>query len=293
VARRRGEAQRLLWARSAERLAHVCKLTTFEADGPAVSVRHHRLLAQAPASVDLGGLHNHLQLGQAQPYTHGQTLASAIARTWLNTPWALADLARALQPYVAVVNGLAGLPAHSAFDPHREVPGRCLDAIAQNIVLDAQGQPQLIDEEWVSDSPLTLGFLLFRTLQALALNAQRVAPCADRAVHSPADLIQAAFQALGHELSESALRSCVQQEAQLQTQISGVAPNTQEHWAFLNTHRFAPRLLSEHAQQLQQQVVSQDIIITDRENTIRIITGSRWWRLGAPVRWVMRRLKTP
>jgi hypothetical protein len=66
-----------------------------------------------------------------------------------------------------------------------------------------------------------------------------------------------------------------------------VTRNTHEHWTFLNSYAFAPHLLSD----LPHQLINKSSIITEREHTIRIITQSRWWRLGAPVRWIMRRLK--
>jgi 2-polyprenyl-3-methyl-5-hydroxy-6-metoxy-1,4-benzoquinol methylase len=283
----------LAWHYSAERRADWCKLTSFEAMGGTVQVRHHRLNPTAPATVSKGDLHNQLQLGQAQPYIVGPTLANAISATVLNSPWGLADLARVLQPYVDFIHQQIGVPAGSPFNPHQEVPGQWLDALPQNAVLDTQGQPRLIDDEWRSDSPITFGFLLFRAMQACALNVSRVAPCTDRTIHTPAQLIEAAFVALGQSLPAAALRSCVEQEAAIQRLIGDAPVDAAKHLAFLQTHRFAERHLSPHAQLLEQTVASQKAIITDRENTVRIITGSRWWRLGAPVRWVMRRLKTP
>jgi len=281
----------LAWHYSAERRADWCKLTTFEALGDTVQVRHHRLTPTAPATVSQGGLHNQVQLGQAQPYITGPTLASAISAAVLNSPWCLADLARALQPYVDFIHQRMGLPAGSRFNPHQEVPGQWLDALPQNAVLDAQGQPHLIDEEWRSDSPITLGFLLFRAMQACALNVSRVAPCTDRTIHTPAQLIEAAFVALGQTLPEAALRSCVEQEAAIQRLIGDAPVDAAKHLAFLQTHRFAERHLSPHAQWLEQNILAQQAVITDRDHTIKIITGSRWWRLGAPVRWLMRRWK--
>ena len=281
----------LAWHYSAERRADWCKLTTFEAVGDTVQVRHHRLSPTAPATVSEGGLHNQLQLGQAQPYIAGPTLASAISAAVLNGPWGLADLARALQPYVDFIHQRLGLPAGSRFNPHQEVPGQWLDALPQNAVLDAQGQPQLIDEEWRSDNPITFGFLLFRAMQACALNVSRVAPCSDHTVQTPAQLIEAAFVALGQTLPETALRSCVEQEAAIQSQIGKVTVDVDRHWAFLQTHRFAERHLSPHAQLLEQTVASQKVIIDDREHTLKVITGSRWWRWGAPVRKLMRILR--
>jgi hypothetical protein len=282
----------LAWHYSAERRADWCKLTTFEAVGDTVQVRHHRLSPTAPATVSEGGLHNQLQLGQAQPYIAGPTLASAISAAVLNGPWGLSDLARALQPYVDFIHQRLGLPAGSRFNPHQEVPGQWLDALPQNAVLDAQGQPQLIDEEWRSDSPITFGFLLFRAMQACALNVSRVAPCTDRTVHTPAQLIEAAFVALGHSLPEAALRSCVEQEAAIQGLIGEAPVDATQHLVFLQSHRFAERHLSPHAQCLEQNALAQQAVINDREHTIQVITGSRWWRWGRSVRWLMRLMKT-
>jgi hypothetical protein len=144
-----------------------------------------------------------------------------------------------------------------------------------------------ITQFWTSDSPNTFGFLLFRAMQACALNVSRVAPCSDRTIQTPAQLIEAAFVALGQTLPEAALRSSVEQEAAIQASISGVQPNTDKHLAFLLSHQLANNKLSA----THEQVVSLQAVIADREHTIKVITGSRWWRWGGPVRWLMRRIQ--
>jgi 2-polyprenyl-3-methyl-5-hydroxy-6-metoxy-1,4-benzoquinol methylase len=275
--------QTLAWHFSAERLTPLCKLTTFEAVGNSVQVHSRRLSASAPAHVALDGLHNRLNVELAQPYIVGETMASRIGRTWLKGPWQLADLAQALQPYLAFLHERDGVPPSPAFNPQQELRGELLDALPQNAVVDEQGHVHLIDDEWVSESPITWGFLLFRAMQGFALSAQRVAPCTDHAVNTPAQLIQAAFAALGQPISEEALQSCLAQEAALQTQIGGQSPEAfaAERWDFLKHHHFSQQLLSEQAQRLEHQVAVQ-------ATELSIITGSRWWRLGASVRWTMR-----
>lgn len=285
----------LAWHYSAERQADWCKLTTFEAVGQTVQVRHHRLDAHAPALVQRAGLSNRLQLQQALTYTRGTTMASAITRVLLRPQWTRADLAQALQPYVAFVLGLSGRAPNTPIDPSLEVPGQWLDAIPQNIIVDEQGQAHLIDEEWASDQPITLGFLLYRALQACALNTHRIAPCQDRSVRTPHDLVGVAFESLGLELHPTAWRSCVEQECALQTRISGQAQEVQARLQFLQQYTFAEHDLSTtqaiEIRALQHAVREHQAVITDRDNTVRIITGSRWWRLGAPVRQLMRILR--
>jgi 2-polyprenyl-3-methyl-5-hydroxy-6-metoxy-1,4-benzoquinol methylase len=287
----------LAWHCSAERLSDWCKLTTFVSTADRVQVRHQRLQAQAPAEVRRNGLVNRLQLQGDQPYISGHTMASAITRTLLQAQWTRQDLAHALQPYVSFVMTLCGRPANGAFDPHMEVPGQWLDAIPQNIVVDTQGRAHLIDEEWSSEQAITLGFLLYRAMQACALSIHRVAPCKDRSVRTPKALVEVAFEALGSPLQASAWQACVEQECELQTRIGGLPQDPQVRLDFLQNHRFAEHdLNTEQAieiRALQHAVREHQAVITDRDNTVRIITGSRWWRLGAPVRWVMRRLKTP
>jgi len=280
----------LAWHYSVERRADWCKLTTFESVNSDVHVRHRRLTAVSNARVTMSGLHNHLDLAKPHPYINGPTLASAISTTILNSPWSLTDLKNALQPYVDFIHQRIGLPQGSAFNAHQEIPGQWLDALPQNIVIDASGQAHLIDEEWFSDTPITFGFLLFRAMQACALNISRVAPCSDRTINTPSQLIEAAFVALGQSFPDQALRSCLEQEAALQTLICGATPDVNKHLLFLQTHRFAERNLSTQAQWLQQQVEMLQGVIQQRDITIRVLTNSRWWRLGAPVRWLMRRL---
>jgi hypothetical protein len=282
----------LAWHYSVERRAEWCKLTAFEATDHAIQVRHRRLTQTEIGRVSHSGLHNQLKLNQTTPYVRGHSMAALINKTLSHGPWKLAALADALQPYLEFIHTCCGMAKDSAFDPNQEVSGEWFDALPQNIVLDELGKPHLIDDEWRTDSPITLGFLLFRAVQACAHNITRVAPCSDRQVRTPADLIEAAFVALGTTLSPTALRSCVEQEVLIQANIGGDVLDPEKRLVFLKNHQIAQHHLSDGFQKLSEQVLVQQAVITDRDNTVRIITGSRWWRLGAPVRWVMRRLKT-
>ena len=292
-------AVNLAWHYSSERLGDWCKLTTFEAVDNTVQVRHHRLDAHAPAHVQRDGLSNRLQLQTAQPYTPGATMSSTITRVLMKPQWTRAELAQALQPYLAFVMGLIGQAPTPSFKPGLEVPGRWLDAIPQNILVDAQGRAHLIDEEWTSDQPITLGFLLYRALQACALSTHRIAPCQDRSVRTPHDLVKVAFECLGHDLDHTAWQACVEQECSLQSRISGQVQDPQARLDFLHHYTFAEHDRSttqaleirELQLTLQNAVREHRAVITDREHTLAVITGSRWWRLGAPIRQLMRMLR--
>jgi len=276
----------LAWHYSSERRADWCKLTTFEAVGPTVQVRHHRLAPEAPAQVQRGELSNHLQLGQALPYTPGATLASAITRTLMQPQWTRQDLARALQPYLNFVMGLSGRDPHTPFDPALEVPGRWLDAIPQNMIVDASGQVHLIDEEWSSQQAISLGFLLFRTLQACVFGVHRFGHCQDRAVATPVDLVSVALESLGAQASHAQLRQWVDQECALQTLISGVGQGSQARWDYLSQHRLP---CHDTVSQLSQDNSRLAAELQAQQALTLAIQRSSWWRLGQPLRsWVQR-----
>jgi 2-polyprenyl-3-methyl-5-hydroxy-6-metoxy-1,4-benzoquinol methylase len=278
----------LAWHYSSERRADWCKLTTFEAVGANVQVRHHRLAHQAPANVQRGELSNQLQLGQAMPYTPGGTMASAITHTLMQPQWTRQDLARSLQPYVAFVMGLTGKDHQTPFDLSLEVPGRWLDAIPQNMIVDANGQVHLIDEEWSSDRPITLGFLLYRTAQASVFGVHRFGHCQDRPVSTPVDLISVFIESLGAKVSQEQVRQWVDQECALQSQISGVEQGTQARWDYLSQHRLpchdTVSQLSQDNARLSAQLQSHQAVQT-------AILQSTWWRLGHPLRWLVQRLR--
>jgi hypothetical protein len=238
--------------------------------------------------VQRGELSNHLQMGQAMPYTPGATMASAITHTLMQPQWTREELARTLQPFVAFVMGLNGRDPQIPFDPSLEVSGRWLDAIPQNMIVDTSGQVHLIDEEWSSANSINLGFFLYRTAQACVFGVHRFGYCQDRPVATPVDLISVFIESLGAKVSEEQIRQWVDQECALQSQISGVEQGTQARWDFLSQHRLpchdTVSLLSQDNARLTAQLHTQQAVLS-------AIFQSTWWRLGHPLRWLVQRLR--
>jgi hypothetical protein len=77
-------------------------------------------------------------------------------------------------------------------------------------------------------------------------------------------------------------------------QIGGHAPEAfiAERWNFLKHHHFSQHLLSDKAHLLQQQSELMQQQLLELQSHLRLIRGSRWWRLGGPLRWAMRQWRS-
>lgn len=274
----------LAWHMSAQRRPEFCKQTVFRQGDAAnpVRVQVQRLHPNSPAQVQLGSLINHLE--PAPIYHVGPTMALGLQQLLLTPQWTLAQLRSQLQDYLAQLAHQAQLPMPLKQDTL--LPGHCFDTLPQNLICTPQGTVLAIDTEWQLNKSLPTGFVLYRALQVCLSGLHRIAPCAEASFVTPQDWLQLAFQSLGFELSVQQLQDYVEQEAQLQTTVSGVVQDPQRTLKYLRTFEVPSVDLTQlfyqqeplYAHKLAQARVAMQ---QEFENTTS-------WRLTRPVRAIKR-----
>ncbi len=277
----------LAWHMSAQRRPGFCKQTVFEQGNTphTVQVKVQRLAPQAPAFCQEGPVVN--QLDPAPSYHPGATLSVGISQLVLTPHWQLLDLQNLLHRYLAL---LAAHAQHS--EPLLQdslLPGSCFDALPQNFIITPQGQAQAIDTEWQLTQPLSAGFVLFRALLATIYGLHRVAPCAHAAIDTPQDWLRVCFTAVGFDLSAEQLQQYVEQEAAIQTTITGFTQNPQAVLNYLATF-FIPNtdLPTYHYHRVK---ALDQAIVQERQRITQAFEGSMSWRLTKPLRWLSKFLK--
>jgi len=278
----------LAWHFSSERLELFSKATRFECQSyeseSRIKVFHQRLYANGQDSAEFNDLQNHIRQSGSDDYTIGTTLATQYSRILLTPGWQQKDLARAVQTYLDIVYQVTGLGPKTYFDPEQRIDGKWLDLLPQNIILKANGDAQVIDDEWVYKQPISIGFLLYRAITALALSVHRVAPCKDATVRTPLQLIHAVFATLGYKISDTEVHTYTQFECHLQGEISGISQDPGARFDFLKTYEFSQTDLRTLYQQTLHQTAAQ-------QHQLDMLSQSTWWKLGKPIRWAMRQLR--
>ena len=102
-------------------------------------------------------------------YTLGTLLAFDFVKIVTRDGWTFDEVAEFTQRYLQLVQGLTQTDGAKLdfTSPYVKLPGKLFDILPHNIIIKQDGQPSIIDQEWVLDQPIELGYLLFRSFVTL------------------------------------------------------------------------------------------------------------------------------
>jgi len=189
------------------------KVTTFERGPDGVTVHRRRAVPDLPVTV--GDVTLRLE---DESYAGGSPWSTELVRILGTEGWRVGDLSRWLGVWLDAFRERAGLAPRATVTA--TAPGDLLDALPRNL-LHRDGSHEFIDLEWVSATPLTLGFAVFR---ALYDSLASVGPVAQPAHNTPLvlrDLVVAV--AATHRLapSEADLAAYWDRERDFQSTVLG------------------------------------------------------------------------
>ncbi|UYO94034.1 glycosyltransferase [Pollutimonas sp. M17] len=158
------------------------------------------------------------------PYVRGHTLSWEFVQAITRDGWSIDDVARLVERHVQALRTVLADAAPSAEwnDPDTVLPGRAFDLVPQNIVIQADGTPAAIDEEWELDNGIPLGRLLFRSLLLMLASIRNLGAPAAPYPGSRKEFVQSVLERAGYPLTESDLSRFVKQEAQIQQHVTGL-----------------------------------------------------------------------
>lgn len=209
---------------STERRAEYCKETLFLATPVGVRI-HYRKLG---GTVQPTGAKLRLALPESADYVRGELLAAKFARTLVRDGWTLKQFSGLLNEYA---NGLLGLDGFNG-QPELDSPvaGNFFDAVPQNIMVGDDGRWVLIDQEWIHDGELPLGYLLFRSLLLVLQGLTRLGVPADVFKYTRRGFMIATLRAAGFPADEDVVEGFAGIEARLQSIVSGRQPSDHLQW---------------------------------------------------------------
>ncbi|MDR7100820.1 GT2 family glycosyltransferase/SAM-dependent methyltransferase [Lysobacter niabensis] len=147
----------------------------------------------------------------------GQALEAIVSRPG----WTSDDVAQWLEVWLRALLDVAGIDANSPLNLGAQLPGKWFDATPRNLILGKDG-PTFFDLEWISQVPLTLGFLVFRGLSDALVSASRIArPAQPELAHIPT-LIRASLRKMGAIITQAQIESHYDAEASFQDETLGI-----------------------------------------------------------------------
>ncbi len=217
---------------STGRKADYCKQAIFVKTPVGIKVRSNRLDGMSHVTAPVGSeceTFRHI-LSAEQDYAEGNVLSAAFLEAALSQGWTVESFGPFLQLYL---NSLRTLLASEGAtvdlgNVSSTLPGRYLDAVPQNVVVDNEGNPQLIDLEWEMTAGVELGHLLMRGLLLLIASATPFS--SSPTAIGRRDFIIQLLATAGLTVSEQDLDRYAQSEAEFQEQVTGRAAGTFLNW---------------------------------------------------------------
>lgn len=217
----------LAWYYSTSRRKAFCKEAEFyRSENGKIYVKRRKLAEQE--ALDIKAIYNlAFKFSEVSTYHHGTRLVDELIDVTSNPGWPLHDVVKFFKKYIesvilitqhnaSQVNNMNGL----VYKNYR-IDGRYIDLVPQNIIIDADMRPQLIDDEWHFHDDITIGYLVFRSIQNL-YNTSIIAPMGRDFVNISAnELITQTMKCLGWSLDDGCLNEYMNTEKRFQEVVHG------------------------------------------------------------------------
>jgi len=212
----------LAWHFTTERSKEFCKVTRF-------LQRTNRLIETYcnPLSPDLPnhGRRRLLTFGvqEKAEYVQGRPLPQELIHIVTRDGWRIEDVGNFFKQYLEYLVSYAsaqGVSLHVS-SPESKIPGKYFDLIPQNIIIGHDGKWNVIDQEWVLNENIPVGWLLFRSLLTLINSVTRFGLCADEFANTAFGFIKAVFKAMCFSVTEEQLENYGRLELAVQEEVSG------------------------------------------------------------------------
>lgn len=294
--------QTLAFHYSSDRRSMYCKRSEFRRDSVDTINVHYEKLGKA---VDGGGEQSLVafNLSSSEPYINGYVLVTRLIDIVNAEGWTYAGIGAFLKEYLTILEVLCD----NVKSQPGEVSGALIDAVPQNIVIDRDGRPKLIDKEWSLNANVRYEYLLFKTLTQMLGSITRLNKGAEPGPTTRKHFVFSACEAAGYPLSEDDVKEFLTLEAQIQSAINGRQPIEFMEWgeerlivednlfSAFNTSqitlaqtRDALAMAVAHA---RQEVETLSAKLQQRETDYNQVINSNSWFITKPVRFLVRSLR--
>ncbi|PTQ81343.1 methyltransferase family protein [Nitrosospira multiformis] len=185
-----------------DRAPQYCKETVFErTDGNMVVVNYH-MLSSKPHIEAVDQLIR-FKYPQKAAYVRGTTLSLEFVKIVTREGWSIEEVAAFIQRYINMLSLIAEQKKYavSMSQLTDKLPPEFFDITPQNIIIDHNGQPNIIDDEWSMNGGIELGWLLFRSLLPI-IESVRFAENSTGQTFSRGGFVKSALEAAGFPLTK-------------------------------------------------------------------------------------------
>jgi 2-polyprenyl-3-methyl-5-hydroxy-6-metoxy-1,4-benzoquinol methylase len=219
---------------STERRPQFCKETQFSlaADGK-VAVKKVLLHEMSDPHVSKSGQGIQWMQPKSEDYISGYVLATDFLKTITSHGWEVGQLVEHLHKYLGAIADMAGFSENHFLDAASSIPGKYLDALPSNIVIDKNGEAHFIDDEWHAKEAVDIKYLLFRVLTSLNGLVSQYGMPIDPAIRTTRHLVDKVFSEFGLDSTDHDIQCFLKREEELHNFSTG-RDNTKFNISLLN-----------------------------------------------------------
>jgi SAM-dependent methyltransferase len=282
------------WHFSSSRLKKYCKSSrVVKTENTSLKVYSRRLDNKLPDVLKDSFLTHEINKG-FEKYHKGNPLSNELIKIVSKDGWNEADLRFFLLKYIAALSQITGKDI--ACDPKNNISGEYVDCLPQNII-EFHKKMEFFDCEWKFNSPIDLGYLVFRTTVNLLSQNSRFGTTEEGFERTNLGFIKFALASLGWQVAAKTLAKYIEIEYQFQNHVSACNQTldsyTAEYGSVLNFSNLNGLVEERDAQIAERdaQIAERDAQIAERDAQIVSIYKSRSWRLISPLRLIAKELR--
>ncbi|TDV61900.1 glycosyltransferase [Pseudomonas sp. LP_7_YM] len=217
---------------STGRRTRYCKESLFVNTPQGIQVKYRKLgkPERHPVDEEPGNSFRYV-LPRIDTYVSGKVLSLEFLDIAARRDWNIESFVPFLNEYILALKSLLADDGASQdlSTVHSVLPGKYIDAVPQNIVITADGTPQLIDVEWEMMDGVELGHLLMRALLLLMAAANPFYPSA--ASFSRQEFVTKLLASAGLNINSEDCDRYIAMEAVFQEKVTGAKADQFLNWA--------------------------------------------------------------
>ena len=299
------ESQVLAWHYSADRAPQYCREACFSGETVnEVTVSYRRLCPESGSGKTDSELVR-FDCPQNVRYTPGRLLSQEFIDLMGSDGWSTEGAGGFVRHYAAVLETLC----HGEGDTRvitsitDRLPGKYLDVIPQNIILQDVDTPVIIDNEWRLTTDVEFGHCVLRALLLLMAAITRFGIPANGRTYTRQAFIEAVFADSGFKITASDVTRYIALEADIQAQITGRLRDEFLDWSpadFLMMRSIQSSVSEQLAELNRLHTVGEAQraeldgcreVIESQRTELQMIHKSRSWKITAPLRQLFRVLQ--
>nr|QED89916.1 bifunctional methyltransferase/glycosyltransferase [Klebsiella pneumoniae] len=219
------DANILAYHYSTQRKRAYAKETIFSLDNGAVSICYEKF-ANTVESQHEG---YSCELIKNPAYYCGTPLSLKFVTLFTSSGWTVDAAVNLVTEYLGYLQSF--LTEDGVAGPiNQTIPGKFIDAVPQNIILDAEGHANLFDCEWCAPQPIETGHLLFRALILLMQQSSRIMQPAQQPELTRKAFILYVMRESGFMVDEADLERFNAKEVAFQQQVTGLDRSFLGNW---------------------------------------------------------------